>query len=222
MAGPLGVVLPQVGLCTHRLHCRDLPVPHRGDVEKDEAARDSGAARELPGANGRVVRHAVVGVERIERRVRQHEARCQLAQEVGQLLDRRSVHHQGIVPEVEAAEARAQRVGGRLGLAVADLLDALLGLPLLLPELARLATLPVGKGDHVDVCARLCSERNGAGGTPDEVGRVGADDDHGLAHARYPYGSSCTWVDARPVQQSCVAPAASSTSRENRRAASRR
>ncbi len=166
-----------------------------GRRDRDEAARDSRAARELPRADGRCVCHAVVGVEGIERRVRQHEARRQLAQEVGQPLHRRRVQHQRIVPEVEAAEARAQRVGGLLSLAVADLLDALLGLPLFLPELARLPTLPVGKGDHLDVCARLGRQRDGAGGTPDEVGRVGADDDDRVAH--WP---TCGWTLTRDIR----------------------
>ena len=120
---------------------------------------------------------AVVGVERVARRVREDQLRLELADQVGQPVDGGGVHHERVVAEVEAAEVRAERGRGRLRLAVADLLDALLGLTGLLPELARLAALAVGERDDVRRAAALDDRRDRAGGAPDEVGGVRADDE---------------------------------------------
>ena len=65
---------------------------------------------------------------------------------------------------------------------MADLLDALLGLAGLLPELARLPALAVGEGDDVRRAAGLDDRRDRARGAPDEVGGVRADDESGLRH----------------------------------------
>ena len=94
----LGVVLLEVALRAHRLHRRELLRPDGRDVEERrrhepaelglvrledqelgrpdrlERARHARAARELARLHRRVVRDAVVGVERIERGVREHRA----------------------------------------------------------------------------------------------------------------------------------------------------
>ena len=108
--------------------------------------------------------------------------RLELADQIGQPLDRGGVHDERVVAEVEAAEVRAERGGGRHRLAVADLLDALLGLAGLLPELARLAALAVGERDDVRRPAALDHRRDRARGAPDEVGGVRADDEQRLRH----------------------------------------
>ena len=148
-----------------------------GRRDRLERARDAGAARELARLHGRVVRDPVVGVERVERGVREDQLRLELADQVGQPLDGGGVHDERVVAEVEAAEVGAERGRGRLRLPVADLLDALLGLTRLLPQLARLAALAVGERDDVRRAAALDDRRDRAGGAPDEVGGVRADDE---------------------------------------------
>ena len=71
----------------------------------------------------------------------------------------------------------------RLGLGVADALDVLDRLALLLPQLARLAALAVGQRDDLGGAAVLDGLGDRAAGAPDEVGRVRADDLHPAAHA---------------------------------------
>ena len=73
-----------------------------------ERARHAGAARQLPRLHRRVVRDAVVGVERVERGVREDQLRLELADQIGQLLDGGGVHDERVVAEVEAAEVRAR------------------------------------------------------------------------------------------------------------------
>jgi hypothetical protein len=118
----------------------------------------------------------VVGVERIAARVGDEHVGSELADDVGDLHERVGVDLQRVVAEIQAAEARAERGRGGLGLGVADLLDVLDRLALLLPQLARLAALAVGQRDHLGGAAVRDSDRDRAPGTPDEVGRVGADD----------------------------------------------
>ena len=81
----------------------------------------------------------------------ENDLRLELADQVGEPVDRGGVHHERVVAEVEGAEVGAERGGRRLCLAVTDLLHALLGLPGLLPELARLAALAVRERDYVAV-----------------------------------------------------------------------
>ena len=122
------------------------------------------------------------GLNGSQRGVREDQLRLELADQIGQPLDRGGVHDERVVAEIEAAEVRAERGSGRLGLAVADLLDALLRLAGLLPELARLSALAVGEGDDVRRPAALDDRRDRAGGAPDEVGGVRADDEERLRH----------------------------------------
>ena len=88
-----------------------------------------------------------------------------------------------VVAEVERAELGAERGGGLLGLGVADLLDVLDRLALLLPQLAGLAALAVGERDHLRGAAVAGGDRDRAAGAPHEVGGVGADHEHAAAHA---------------------------------------
>ena len=196
----------QIALRAHRLHRCNLLAPHRGDVEKRrrheaaqlglvrledqqlgrrdrlERARDAGAARQLARLHRRIVRDAVVGVERIERCVREDQLRLELADQLGELLDGGGIHDERIVAEVEAEEIGAQGGGRRQRLALADRLDALLGLLGLLPQLARLPALAVGERDDVRRAAVLDDARDRARRPPDEVGGVRADDEHALSH----------------------------------------
>ena len=58
-----------------------------------------------------------------------------------------------VVAEVQAPERGAEAARRRLGLGVADALDVLGRLALLLPQLARLAALAVGERDHLGAAA---------------------------------------------------------------------
>ena len=122
----------------------------------------------------------MVGVERIPGGVREDVfCRLELTDQIGEPLDRGRVQHEWIVAEVECAKAGPERGCGSLRLTMADLLDPLLGLPVLLPELARLAALAVRESDDLR-CSPGSDERcDRTGGTPDEVGRVRADDEGG-------------------------------------------
>ena len=119
----------------------------------------------------------MVGVERVACRVGEDQLRLELADQIGQPLDGGGIHDERVVAEIEAAEVRAQSGRGRLRLRVADLLHPLLGLPRVLPQLARLPALAVGEGDHVCRAAALDDRRDRARGAPDEVGGVRADDE---------------------------------------------
>ena len=125
----------------------------------------------------RLVGDRVIGVEGILRGVREDDVRLDLADQVGEPVDCGRVQHERIVAEIEGAEAGTERGGGGLGLRVTDLLDPLLGLPGLLPELARLAALAVRERDDLRRPARCGDGRDRAGRTPDEVGGMGADDE---------------------------------------------
>ena len=103
--------------------------------------------------------------------------RLELADQVGQPLDGGRVHARAGSRRGRGAEVGAERGCGGLRLAVTDLLDALLGLPVLLPELARLAALAVRERDDVRRAAALDDRRDRAGGAPDEVGGMRADDE---------------------------------------------
>src|SRR5207253_4448342 len=99
--------------------------------------------------DGRLVRDAMVGVERVPCGVREDHLRRGLADQPRQLPDRRVVDDERVVAEIEARELGAER--GRRGfrLTAADLLHPRLGLARLLPELARLAALAEGERDDV-------------------------------------------------------------------------
>ena len=128
----------------------------------------------------------MVRVERVARGVREDHVRLELADQVDQPLDGGRVHDERVVAQVEAAEVRAERGCGGLRLAVTDLLHPLLRLPVLLPQLARLAPLAVGERDHVRRAPALDDRRDRAGGAPDEVGGMRAHDEHGLRHRPAP------------------------------------
>ncbi len=81
-----------------------------------------------------------------------------------------------VVAEVEALELGSERRRGTFGLTVADLLDALDRLSLLLPQLARLSAFTVGQGDHLGGAALGGADGHGATGPPHEVGGVSTDD----------------------------------------------
>src|SRR5262249_43636099 len=100
------------------------------------------------------------------------------AHQLEQLVDSLAVDSQRIVAPVECVERGPEDARSLLRLTVADLLHALLGLSLFLPELARLAALAVREPDHV----RVVAARDRTGGTPDEVRRVRADDQQPLRH----------------------------------------
>ena len=134
----------------------------------------------------RVVRDAVVGVERVARSVGEDQLRLELPDQVRQPLDGGRIHDERVVTEVEAPEVRAECRCGGLRLAVTDLLHSLLRLPLLLPQLARLAPLAVGERDHVRRAATLDKGGDRAGSPPDEVGGMRAHDESGPRHRRAP------------------------------------
>ena len=113
-----------------------------------ERARDARAGGEraslLDGEEGgRVVR-----VERVAIGVRDQHVGCERADAVGDRDERVPVDLERIVAEIEALELGAERGRRPLRLAVPDLLHALDGLSLLLPELAGLAALAVGEREH--------------------------------------------------------------------------
>ncbi len=119
----------------------------------------------------------VIGVERVAVGVRDEHVGRELADRVGDPVERFGVDLQRVVAEVEAAEARAERPPPAASASlVADLLDVLDRLVLLLPQLAGLAALAVGQRDHLGRATRLDGLRDGAAGAPDEVGRMRADD----------------------------------------------
>ena len=91
----------------------------------------------------------MVRVERVARSVGEDQLRLELPDQVRQPFDGGRVHDEWVVTEVEAPEVRAEGRCGGLRLAVTDLFHALLRLPVLLPQLARLAPLAVGECDHV-------------------------------------------------------------------------
>src|SRR5690606_37823977 len=93
---------------------------------------------------------------------------------------------QRVVAEVEAEAPGANGRRGLLGLLVAYALDVLDRLALLLPELARLAALPVGQRDDQGVATLRGRDRDGACRTPDEVGGVRADDQQPARHQSSP------------------------------------
>ena len=81
-----------------------------------------------------------------------NDVRSERANAVGDRHECLAADLERVVPEVEALELGAERGRGALGLSMADLLHALDGLPVLLPELAGLAALPVGEREHVRSC----------------------------------------------------------------------
>src|SRR5262249_22778914 len=127
-----------------------------------------------------------------------------------------------IIAEVQALELRAERAGCSLGLAVADLLDVLDGLwvggILILPQLAGLAALSVGQGDHLCIAAIARGDRDSAAGTPHEVRRVGPDHEHPShlpATLRvFSTAITCTSSSSSPASssRSTISPIPSSTS----------
>ncbi len=108
--------------------------------------------------------------------------RLELADQIGEPLDRGRVHHERVVTEIEAAKAGTERSCSSLGFCVTDLLHPRLGLPVLLPQLARLAALTVRERDDLRRPAPGDDGRDRARGTPDEVGGMGADDEESSRH----------------------------------------
>ncbi len=202
MIGALAVIGLQVGLGLHRAHRRDLGLHHGGDVDerrrrevaqlglmgleeeelrrldRPERARHPSAGGQAAGPVDGRVGDRVIRVERVRVGVGDEHVGAELADHLGDLLERRRVDLQRVVTEIEAVEVGAQRLGGPLGLAVADALDVLDRLIGLLPQLARLAALAVGEGDHPPGTAGGGADRERAAGAPHEVGGVRADDQH--------------------------------------------
>ena len=114
------------------------------------------------------------------------QLRLERSNQVRQPFDGGRVHDERVVTEVEAPEVRAEGRCGGLRLAVTDLLHTLLGLPVLLPQLARLAPLAVGECDHVRRATTLDDRGDRAGSAPDEVGGMRAHDENGPRHRRAP------------------------------------
>ena len=85
----------------------------------------------------------MIGVERVGVGVRDQHLRRKLPDALGDQAQCVGVDLERIVAEVEARELRPERMRCPLGLAVADLLDPLDRLALLLPQLARFAPLAV-------------------------------------------------------------------------------
>ncbi len=155
-----------------------------GGRDRLERARHSGAGGEPAGAVDRVVGDRVIGVERVGVGVGDEHVGRELADPVGDQTEAVAVDLERVVAEVEAVERRAERGRGALGLAVADLLDVLDRLVLLLPQLAGLAALAVGERDHGGLPAAEGRDRDRPAGAPHEVGRVRADHHHPAAHDR--------------------------------------
>ena len=115
---------------------------------------------------------------------------------------------QRVVAEVQAAEARAEMRGRGLGLGVAQPLDVLDRLALLLPQLARLAALAVAQRDHLRDPAGGGGNRDRAAGPPDEVRRVRADHLDPPAHHGASPASRRVFVTAIVITSSSLKPAA--------------
>ena len=110
---------------------------------------------------------------------------------------------EGVVPEIEALELGAERGRRPLRLSMADLLHALDGLSLLLPELAGLTALAVGEREDARRVPIRCRDRDRAARAPDEVGGVSADHEELSCHAAAPASRlDCPTISSRTSSSS--------------------
>ena len=93
-------------------------------------------------------------------------------------FDKASVGAQRIVAGVEEPHLGAEQVGRALRLGAADVLDALDGHARLLPGALALAAFAEGQAQDAHAVAARRVERDGATGTPDEVGGMRAEHEH--------------------------------------------
>ncbi|MNY40579.1 hypothetical protein D3C86_1753310 [compost metagenome] len=112
-------------------------------------------------------------------RVAHHQFGTDVAVDVGQTQQRLVGHAQGIVAEVEALQRATEDLGGALRLFMTGGLHAVHRHARLAPHLGRFAALAERQADDAHVVAALRVERDGAAGAPDEVSRVGADNQNG-------------------------------------------
>ena len=139
----------------------------------------------------------VVRVERIAIGVRDQHIGCELANSVGDRDERVPVDLERIVAKIEALELCAKRFCRSLRLAVPDLLHALDGLSLLLPELAGLAAFAVREREHACCSAIRGRDRDRAARPPDEVRRVRADHEELSRHDAPASRLDCVTISSR-------------------------
>ena len=167
-----------------------------------ERARDARAGGERTGLLDGEERGRVVRVEGVAVRVREDDVGSERADPVGDRDERVAVDLEGIVPEIEALELGAERGRRPLRLPVADLLHALDGLSLLLPELAGLAPLAVGQREHARGAAVRRRDGDRAARAPDEVGGVSADHEELARHAAPASRRDCPTIISRTSSSS--------------------
>ena len=148
----------------------------------------------------------VVRVERVAIGVRDQHVGCELANSVGDRDERVPVDLERIVAEIQALELCAERGRRSLRLAVPDLLHALDGLSLLLPELAGLAALAIGEREHACRSASRGRDRDRAARAPDEVRRVRADHEELSRHDAPASRLDCVTISSRVSSSSNPAP----------------
>ena len=205
LLGDAGVEVPEVDLPVHALHGRALLVPDRGDVEEGIGlpahllglvgleqiqlrraehlfsgvmapglCDHAGLERDLRGVH-------VVGVVGVIFGVAHHESGLDPADDIDQIVLVRAGQFERVVAQIHAHQiVHAQRRGGAFGFLAAGVLDGLQVHALLLPQLGALPALAEGQADNGDRVAQLGVQGDGPTAAPDEVGRVGADDQRGF------------------------------------------
>ena len=107
----------------------------------------------------------------------------ELADQVGDADERVLVDLERVVAEVEARRSRRRGAAAARSASPWRIsFTRSIGLPRLLPQLARLAALAVRERDDARDAAVRGRHRDRAAGAPDEVGRVRADHEHAPAH----------------------------------------
>ena len=114
----------------------------------------------------------MVGVERVNGIMREHEVRLEILEDAHQLLNCRIRHVQGIISQIETTKIRSDRGCRRVCLFMTNPLHILDGLIRLLPQLAGFASFAVRKRDHARAPALRSDDGNRSRRAPNEIGGV--------------------------------------------------
>ncbi|MNS93525.1 hypothetical protein D3C72_1277040 [compost metagenome] len=187
-------------LTGHALDGRILLVPDRGDVQQhigapfallglvrleavDRRCTDNFLARPEAfglGDDARLLRQVhgqrVIVIVRVFLRVAEDELGLDATKHIRQAKQGFLVGTHRVVADVEELDAGTQDIGRRQGLLAPGVFDFFFTHLALAPQLGGLTALTEGQADDVHGITLLRVQRDGTARTPDEIGRVGADD----------------------------------------------
>jgi hypothetical protein len=109
--------------------------------------------------------------------MRQHEARIEFAVDVDHAVEMRFRQLQRIVAAVEELDLGTEQLGRPLRLVLAAGLDRFQRRALFFPRELAFAALAEGHADDLHAIALFRMQRDGAAGAPDEIARMGGDDE---------------------------------------------